>query len=83
MTWLRKIKTAEKNKGFTLKDKDDASNWCNCAVGEIADIKAPGHHISDLSVKAVKLGEKFAKYVGNDDVRNAKKTYEKIVELKE
>lgn len=81
MTWAQRIKTAEKKGKFTSKDKKDAANWFTCALGERFGIRELLHE-EPVGEKAYGLGFKFSRVVINDEIEKAKKTFERIQELK-
>ena len=81
LTWADRLDRVEKTGHFGVDDVADANCWFNCAVGEKVDFHSPDNYISDLTFEAVQLGHKFGCYVHDDDVKNAKRIYKKIIGL--
>ena len=73
MTWKDRLKKASWN-GFTDDDREAASSWNSCAVGELKSIQRDLQGRPDDSI-LFNLGQAFDAAVYNRDRRQARKLY--------
>lgn len=75
--WSKRIEAAEKRGHFTARDKDDASDWPTCAIGELHDWPDDEDFRPD-DADEDRLGMEFLRGVELDNIAKAKAVYAKI-----
>lgn len=85
MSWTKRIKKALKVGVFTQEDKDDASSWTTCAVGEVSQrypkvvvVVDEAYDHEPKNGRMEQLGADFYDAVAEDRVRDAAKIFVKI-----
>ena len=83
MTWLQKIKTAEKNKGFTPKDIILAGDFESCVIGERTKLEKRELDEGNLNTRAIRFGVLFAEHVSHNDYLAALEVRKMIMSMPE
>ena len=83
MTWLQKIKIAEKNKGFTPEDIILAGNFESCVIGERTILEKRELDEGKLNMRAIRFGVLFAEHVYHNDYLAALEVRKMIMRLPE
>ena len=77
--WSERLAAAEKRGYFTETEKDYASSWMTCAVGE--KYNYPRFEEYAMSMDEDRLGTEFMYDVTKDNIESARRVYTQIMAL--
>ena len=81
MIWSGILEKAERDKEFSIQDANLARSFFTCAVSDHPDFKST-ENLNNLTPKMMELGSDFYAAVVCDEIKKAKKTYQKILKVK-
>ncbi len=84
--WERRLNAAEKRGKFTLYERELSNEWGTCAIGETYDVVdgeleeeyENANRWVEYDEKAERLGMQFMEAIEDQDVKNARETFNEI-----